>query len=231
VAKCVGYESDLRFAEMLFVSFSLAFAGKMEPKYNPAISEQENAYIMRSAGMEGRRIAMAIYGREDKPLRVKVRNMFRAEAAARGESVEGLSGRGSNVATFRQSYAEGFQTEAARRLRRMKQSTGDTGALVLKSRKEAVDEAFYVAYPAYRPVPITDAPAIGDDQRDCAKCKKAKSGYCRDHAYLKPRWGRYTEPRHSEAGYARGQSAAQSVDLGSKGTGKVSGGSTRALEG
>jgi hypothetical protein len=188
--------------------------GKMEPKYNPALSESENAYNMRSAGMEGRRIAMAIYGREDKPLRVKVRNMFRAEAAARGESVEGLSGRGANVATFRESYADGFQYEAGVRLRRMKMSSGDTGALVLKSRKDEVDEAFYAKYPNYRPQAFVDAPAIGNAQRDCEKCKKAKSGYCREHQYLKPSTARYRERSFSGAGYARGQTAAQSVDLG-----------------
>jgi hypothetical protein len=234
VAVCVGYESDLRYAELLFTAFSLAFAGKMEPRYNPALSDSENAYIMRSAGMEGRRIAMAIYGKDDKPLRVKVRNMFRAEAAARGEDVEGLSGRGVSVATFRESYADGFQAEAARRLRRMKMSSGDTGALVLKSRKDEVDEAFYEKYPEYRPGQTINAPAIGDDRKDCEKCKKAKSGYCRDHQWLKPSTARPRYRQTSAAGYARGETAAQSVDLtggGTSRTGRVSRGNTRALEG
>lgn len=234
IATCLGYESDLRYAEMLFTAFSLAFSGKMEPRYNPALSDQENAYIMRSAGMEGRRIAMAIYGREDKPLRVKVRNMFRAEAAARGESVEGLSGRGANVATYRESYADGFENEVYWRLHRMKLSTGDTGALVLKSRKDAILEAWYEKFPHLRPNPNANRTdrMIGDDRKDCAKCKKAKSGYCRDHAYLKPSTARYRERSYSAAGYARGQTAAQSVDLGGSKGSRVSGsGGTRALEG
>lgn len=228
-SEAVGYESDLRYAELLFTAFSLAFSGKMEPKYNPALSEQENAYIMRSAGMEGRRIAMAIYGREDKPLRVKVRNMFRAEAAARGEDVAGLSGRSANVATFRESYADGFRSEAAHRLWRMKQSSGDTGALVLKSRGDNVLEAWYTRFPHLRPRREAPTSRQLGGRDTCEKCKKAKSGYCRDHQYLKPSTARYRERSFSSAGFNRGQTAAQSVDLGGGGGTRVGRNNPREL--
>lgn len=222
VAHCVGYEADLRFVEAMFTAASLAFSARLEPKYDPTLSEQVNAYLMRSAGMEGRRIAMAIYGRDDKNLRPKVRQMFKREAEARGEDPRPLMGQGVNVKGYREDYADGFCHTLWSRLNRMRQATAeDRTALVLSGRKDAVQEAFYDEYPQYRPV---KREAIGDGYEDCAKCKKAKSGYCRDHAYRRPRadTGRST----NWAAYDRGSDAARTVDLGHKET-RVTGTSGR----
>lgn len=219
VFEAVGYESDLRYAELLITSMHLGFAAKMEPKYNPEISDAENAYIMRSAGMEGWRIAQLLWGDDSKPNRVKARKLFARWAQEHGEDPSVLLGRGNSVKTFRESYANGFENEMWHRLNRMRQSHGDKD-LVLKDRKQAVLEALYERYPARRPRPAQPHTAIGG--RDtCEKCKKAQSGYCREHAYLKPRAGRYVERAFSGAGYSRGQTAARSVDLGRTGTGRV----------
>jgi hypothetical protein len=85
VIHAVGYETDLRFAELIFTAGMLAFGTKLEPQYNPTETDQVNAYLMRSAGWEGHRIAKAIWGSDDKALRVKARGLFRKECVARGE--------------------------------------------------------------------------------------------------------------------------------------------------
>jgi hypothetical protein len=204
-----GYESDLRFIEALFTSAALAFSQRLEPKYDASLSDQMNAYLMRSAGMEGHRIAMAIYGRDDKSLRPKVRKMFALEAEARGEDPKVLLGRGSNMKVFRESYAQGFCDEFSVRLYRVKQ--GNDGGLVLASRKEAIDEAFYERYPERRPKPVERQ--IGEaNPHTCAKCQKAASGYCRDHAWMKPR--KHRVRYGNTAGFARGADAARTVNLG-----------------
>jgi hypothetical protein len=226
VLNAVGYEGDLRFAELLYVSMQQAFASKMEPRFNPALSEAENAYHMRSAGMEGRRIAAAIWGDDSKPNRVRARKLFAQYASSIGEDPSELLGRGNSVATFRDSYVESFTSTMTHRLWRMRQSHGDAD-LVLGNRKELVKEALYEKYPSLRP---STAPATTTSTNlDCKKCAKAKSGYCRDHQYLKPRAGRSVERSYSRAGANRGAAAARSVDLGSRGTQRVQSGSQRAI--
>jgi hypothetical protein len=213
VINIVGYESDLRFIEAMFTAASLAFSSRLEPKYDPKLSEQVNAYLMRSAGMEGRRIAMAIYGRDDKALRPKVRKMFEAESLKRGEDPKVLLGRGSNMALFRESFALGFTNEFSDRLWRMRSQSGLVGhELVLASRKEAIDEAFYERFPDRRPKPYK---AIGEANiSTCAKCSKAASGYCREHQWMKPRASRGRVRYANGTAMARGKSAAQSIDMG-----------------
>lgn len=215
VCEAVGYASDLRMAEVLYTSAMLAFQQRLEPKYDPTQSEQVNAYRMRSAGMEGWRIAEAIYGRTDKALRPKVRAMFKAEAVLRGEDPSVLLGKGNSVKLFRESYAKGFEQEIWSRLYRMRSARGaEATGLVLASREEDVKEAFYEKYPHYRPAPA-GTKAIGNEQSECAKCKAAKSGYCRDHSYLKPR--AYNAPRVNDAAFRRGVDAAAAADLGPSG--------------
>jgi hypothetical protein len=219
VATAVGYESDLRFAEALYLTAALAFGDRLEPKYNPDQTDQVNAYRMRMAGMEGHRIAQAIYGRDDKNLRPKVRAMFKKEAEARGEDPTPLLGKGVNVKQYRKDYADGFVTEFYYRLAAMRRSRGENeGGLVLVGRKEAVDEAFYEAYPHYRPAPVGTKVLPG--QGDCAKCAKAKSGYCREHGYLRPRAARQGA-RTNHAARAAGRNAAKAVDLGYKAPAKL----------
>ena len=210
-AQVCGYESDLAFVSMLYTAAALSFSQRLEPKYDPTLSDQVNAYLMRSAGMEGHRIAMAIYGRDDKALRPKVRAMFKAEAIARGEDPTPLLGKGVNVKLFRESYAQGFRNTISDRLYRMRASRAqvETG-LVLAGRKEAIDEAFYERFPHYRPRPSKGA--IGDGYETCAKCAKAKSGACNDHPWRRARKARVRYA--NAAGLARGRDAARSVDLG-----------------
>lgn len=217
VAYSVGYESDLRIAEALFTSCMLAFQQKLEPRYDPSLSDQENAYNMRSAGMEGWRIAQAIFGSTEKKYRPKARALFKAEAIKRGEDPSVLLGKGNSMLAYREDFASGFAHEIYSRLSQMRMSRQDEekGELVLASRNERINEEFYSVYPQYRPAEVKTTSTVGsvDPRTGCAKCAKAKSGYCRDHTYLKPRYVRGGR-RYNYAAQDRGRQAARSVDLG-----------------
>lgn len=217
VLHAVGYESDLRFAELIFTAGMLAFGTKLEPKVDPTLSDQVNAYNLRSAGMEGRRIAMALWGSDEKSLRVKARNLFRKECAARGEDPDGLVGRGVSVAQFREDYARGFADEFWQRLWRMRmEHAADERGLVLASRKKDVEEALYARFEYLRPKPAGEQVAWVDPTDECPKCKAAKSGYCREHNYLRPSQARPRPASYSAAGAQRGRAAARTVDLGAQ---------------
>lgn len=210
-----GYGTDLRFAEMLYLQASLAFGQKLEPKNDPDLSEQINAYQMRSAGMEARRIAEAIYGplgADDwKPPTRKVKRLFKAESIARGEDPNVLLGQGNNMKTFRTSYADGFVNELHSRFRDMHNARMMDGGIVMANRMENVKEAFYTRYPEYRPAPRASA-QIGETatSKPCPKCAKAKSGACREHSYRMPR---QRERSVNYGAYARGREAARDVKL------------------
>lgn len=220
VAHFAGFDTDRRIAEALFTSCQVAFQVKLEPKYDPELSDEVNAYRMRMAGMEGWRIAEAVLGDGKKANRPKVRKMFEREALRRGEDPSILLGKGNSVKAYREDYATGFANEIHYRLSAMRRSRGESGTgLVLADRKPKVNECFYEKYPAYRPADSNAGP-YRSANHGCAKCAKAKSGYCREHGWLKPRAARATRNANMAA-YDRGRSAARTVDLGPGGTSKV----------
>lgn len=211
VVLIVGFESDLRYGELLWNMAKSAFGERLEPTVSSDLSDQVNAYRLRKAGMEGRRIAMALWGSEAKHLRPKARKLFEAEAKERGEDPKKLMGQGNSVKVYRQSYAEGFATELWYRLQRSKIEADAGTGLVLASRATAVEDAFYERFPQYRPADIgAEHNAAGRD--NCQKCKQAKSGYCRDHSWMKPKAGKARAFNYGA--YSTGREAASTVDLG-----------------
>lgn len=211
VMNACGYESDLRYLEILLTSCVLEFSKRLEPKHDPNLSDQENAYLMRSAGMERKRIAKILFGdwsseNEMKAKNRKVSNLIKKECEKLGEDASLLLGRGNNMKTYRDSYADGFVQTINQRLWRMRMAAGeDNGALVLADRAEKVQESFYERYPQYRPQPV--------------------------NPNAKPMKFRAAKPRQKTVNgraYDRGSVAALNVDLGPNATGKgrMSGGNS-----
>lgn len=217
-----GYPSELRMAEALYTAAILAFSTRLEPNVDPSLSDAENCYNLRKAGLEGLRIAILVFGRDDKSMRIKARKLFKEEAIRRGEDPDELLGRGNSVKNYREDYANGFALEIGRRLARMRSDRGmDGGAgLVLADRGDKVKAEFYDKYPSLDPN-RQRAYTYDNPRNECPRCQAAKSGYCREHAYLRPSAGRAGRATNMRA-YNAGQSAAQSVDLGPGGGTRVS---------
>lgn len=224
VYEAVGYESDLAYAEILMTSAIQAFGRNLEPTVDPTESDAANALRLRRGGMERRRIAMALFGgweteNEMKAKNRKVTKLIKEEATRIGqpELVHDLLGRtGSNIATYRTSYASGFYWTLHNRMRTKKhQDANAEQSLVLATAAHAVEEAFYERYPNLRPKASVESSASTKDK--CEKCAKTKSGYCREHQWMRPSRARYRETAYSSAGSAAGSAAARSVDLGSSG--------------
>lgn len=214
--EAVGWEGDLRMAEMLTTSFLLAFGQRLEPKVDSSLPDQVNAYNLRCAGLEGRRIAEMLYGpgANTKGNRSKVRGMFVKEAAARGEDPKKLIGEGS-VKYFRSDFASGFEQQAWGRLATMRRARGDSsGELVLASGRERVKEAFWTKFPQYRPMSAERGIPSASIAKPCEKCARAKSGGCNEHYYLRPSKARPRVRRLNSTAFTRGGDAARSVDLG-----------------
>jgi len=220
VAEGVGFEADVQYAEMLFTAARMAFSERLEPKVDPALSDQENVYRLRSAGIERIRIADIMWENTDKVFLSRVGRLYKAECANRGEE-PALSGRGVTGAAYREAYAESFSFELGRRLRAAR--TGGS-ELNLGNREQVLNEAFYNRFPDMRP----KAEVEGGEgiYQGCDKCRKAKGGACREH----PRGRAHTGGRdpYSPAalrGRANGGAAARTVDIARSGgrTGSIGG--------
>ena len=175
VAHTVGYETDVRYAEMIFTAARLVFSEKLEPKVDDTKSDQENAYRLRASGMERIRVAKALWGSTDKVFLARVGRLYKAECKARGE-VAALDGRGVTGKVYREQYAGEFVWALQSRLWRAQQAAGYGGGITLYGREDRVKEAFYTHFPTYRP--STEVAVV----TECDKCKTTKheSGKCKD---------------------------------------------------
>lgn len=212
-AHVVGYEEDVRYAEMLFTSARLVFTERLEPKIDPNLTDQVNVYRLRSAGIERIRIAQMMWDNTDKVFLGRVGRLYKAECDNRGEEAM-LSGRGVTGKAYREQYAEQFVTTLQTRLWQARQAAGEGGGLVLHGRKERVQEAFYTFYPNKRPKPAL--PAAAGEEQQCERCAKAKSGQCREHrvSYGRMPKGPDYNSVAAERGRMAGQAAARAVELG-----------------
>lgn len=224
VFRAVGFKADLEMFEMQWASTMIEFQRRFEPQYDPNLSDAINAFQMRVAGMERRRIAAVMMPgwttlNEMKAKTRKVTKLIKQGAEELGESVDGVLGRqGASIKTHRESYASGFVYTLIHRMRNLRLQRGqESGAMVLASRKERLDEALYERYPNLRPAPV-GTKVLGEERAKCPRCEKAKSGYCREHQWMKPSTARYRAGSFSGAAYERGSDAARQVDLGHGGT-------------
>lgn len=206
ILQMVGFETDIRYAEMLYTGIRLTFSSLLEPKRNPQESDADNVYRLRSSGMERNRIAAVMWGQATHANNAKVTKLYAQACEARGEDPK-VAGRQVNAKTFRESYADSFVSRINTRLYELKSWVAgqESGALVLRGRKEAVDEAFYERFPSMRPKPRIE----GQDYSGCKKCAKAKSGRCRDHSYGPAPKARPFSP----LGASAGRQAANAADL------------------
>lgn len=206
-ATLVGYDSDIRMAELLFTNARMAFTEHLEPKPDATLTDQVNAYRMRKAGIERNRIANALWksAMDDGTAHGKVAALYKAECMARGED-PALSGRGVNAKLYRKEYAESFVHQIWRRLRAAREGADKIGGLpALHGREARVNEAFYERFPEMRPVPTT---ASKDIRVKPAKPGKAFKWTKKDEAELRRR----NRPE-AQAAQRAGRSAADSVAI------------------
>lgn len=233
----VGYEEDVRYAEMIYTAARLVFSERLEPQVQPHLSEQENVYRLRSAGIERVRIADMVWGNRDKANLAKVGRLYKAECAKRGEE-PALSGRGVTGKVYREQYAQEFPWALDARLRRARDAAGTMGgSMVLHGRAERVDEAFYELYPEYKPRPAVEQATTEQCER-CAAAKKRKNdeaATCRDHkpytetAADRARMRRLYSPT-AMAGRSAGAAAAAYVQIDRAGRDQVEDGGRGDVE-
>jgi ElaB/YqjD/DUF883 family membrane-anchored ribosome-binding protein len=194
VAKVAGYDMDVRYCQMLFLAAKLQFQAHLEPSLIEGESESMTAYRFRNAGKTRREVAVMLWGREVEhsvAAHQKVQKWYEAEAERQGHAI--VRGRGVVRADYVKTYAESFTSRFSQRLRTARNAADSVGGqLVWAKRKDAVEDAFYAAFPNLRPKQDVEPAAAYEDTRTDAQKK-------RDQA----RWD-----REYEKGMARRRSAA-----------------------
>lgn len=181
VATAVGYASDIRYAELLWVSARMMFGSRLEPVMDRSIPEAEMVYRLRSSGIERNRIAKMMWGEATHSNNAKVTRLYVRACAERNED-PAVAGRSVSAKDYRTVYAREFVSRLARRLRAAQDAADSIGGgIQLHGREERVDEAFYERFPSYRPTPEPEVTEEAKPEEPCAKCAKAKTGKCRDH--------------------------------------------------
>lgn len=219
IATVVGYESDVRYAEYLWTAAYMMFSTRVDPVWDTTLSEAENIWRLRNAGIERRKIADSAWGANAGRVasnRSKVQRIYIRESERRGEPVR-AAGLGYQTDLYRTAYAEEFVNTLSRRLREARDAADADGGLPeLHGRADRVDEAFYTLFPNLRPQPATD---VATPAEPCERCKKAKSGYCNEHRWLRvtaadrARWDREQNSASAQAGRSSGRDAANGVHL------------------
>lgn len=166
----VGYEGDVRATEWVYSTAVLVFMARVDPSVDPALSDEDNCYNLRSAGMLRRAVAERVFGENTPAARSRVQRLYLSACAKRGEAprVTGTT----NAKDYQEAYAEGFVAELDSRLRRASDAADSSGgALVLHGRSDRVDEALYRFFPELRP--STDPEPVDTTPKKVRKPTKA----------------------------------------------------------
>jgi hypothetical protein len=151
-SKVWGFESDLRYFEILYTTLRLHMIGALRPKPDPTISIEDNAYVLHNAGLNWFDIAKAFGWYQVTPLPGEPVNMYvnrntgeragwaksvgtfkaayKRAIIARGESALHIPPSGGD--TFRRSAAQGYISRIDQRLRAIRGQRTNSSALALR---------------------------------------------------------------------------------------------------
>jgi hypothetical protein len=183
ISKVYGFESDLRYFEVLYTTLRLHMVGVLAPKLNPAESLEDNAYRLHEAGYNWLDIA-ELYGwrkqyagrypdvkipyqnadGEVQPSSMvgsRVKRAYYRAIKERNEQPTLIAAGGTG--TYRRSAAQGYVTRISQRLREVaeRRDAGGSGAeLVLANREQTLEDFWKEANPdLYAEVPVSEAPS------------------------------------------------------------------------
>lgn len=217
IATLVGFPEDVEYCQMLWTSVYLQFVSKIDPKWDPELSAEENVKILKDAGRKWGRIAEDANAHgfpctaNDGRLKAAYRRQCRIEG------VEPTAHTQRHVA-YRASYAKAFSARIAARLREQRKAQEETvaatpgSAVALRDRFADVLQAFYELFPHLRPRTAEEREKAGREWREWwdGLSDKEKARYEK----MRARQRQAQENMHDPAGSRNGDRAASVVDLG-----------------
>jgi len=162
-----GYESDLRYFELMFTNLFLHFGGAIFPKPDPGKSLEQNCYELHNAGLNWKDIARLYGWYQVPPLPHEPVDMFandetgeranylKAVAVYKKAYEQAIKAKGepflritsNSSKTFRANAARGYLNRIRDRLAEISNQRGAGSELVLKDKTKNIDEAMIVDFP------------------------------------------------------------------------------------
>lgn len=138
----VGFEQDVNYVEMLYLTLRLQLVKSLEPEVDPALGYDANIYVLHEAGVkwgEICRLLNKVAGEDTWPVTPwpdggKIHRAYDRECKARGVSGQAIY----SHKTYRRSFADGFNSRIFSRLL-AKRGDAQT-ALVLADKAKEVDD-------------------------------------------------------------------------------------------
>lgn len=155
-ASFTGFASDVSYAEMLFNAAKLQLLAKMNPSWDPRRTEDENITALYEGGWKWR--AIAGEAGMDWPDGGKLIRAYKRQCKREGREPLAVAQKDVFVKSFTEAYVSRLQTRlyelaVVRKHEHAahQEETGVSSALVLASRSDQVDSAFYDKYPTLHP--------------------------------------------------------------------------------
>lgn len=213
-----GFEPEIRVFEWILNAARLAFKERLEPDVKRELSDEENIWRLRQAGVTRARVASMLWGSaaNDGAAHGKVGRIYKEQCRARGEA-PALDGRGLSLDAYRSAYSDHFVRRLSERLADARDGVlGDGGALVLGNHDAKIAETFYARFPEIHPDRIRErAEAAKQAMAEQSKvpAKQAKPRPVRWTQADERRWQRNNTSAAARAGRAAGESAADEVEI------------------
>jgi hypothetical protein len=160
----VGYEDEIRVAEMLWAQIFLHLTRTIFPRWEKFRSFDANIFELKQAGYSWpfvceqglRQDAGDHIGKlTQKNSASKLRSAYKREAKRRGIEVGPGKQQPINPKKWRRSFAEAYASKVKRRLADLQAhneaEAGETGVLALMSEQDRVKQQFYAMFPEMNP--------------------------------------------------------------------------------
>lgn len=219
----VGFADDIGYVRLLWTSVHLAFASKIDPRWDTARTFDANVKVLKDAGLKWVSIAHAANAAGFPGSTVEggwLKRAYRRECKRLGIEPTRQTQRHE---AYRSSFATAFVDTIKSRLfatqSAQQQTEGDAvagTALVLQDRQNEVNSLFYSNFPHLDPESIKK-----DQERRSKEWKEWWDSLTdKEKKYHEDRWDRnarrseeLAHRRHDATGYRAGESAGSNVDL------------------
>jgi Protein of unknown function (DUF2786) len=149
-ATVIGYESDLRYFELLFTMVQLHFSGAVDPKVDESLSFSENCYRFHEAGITYRKMVHMLFPEVDiwtpdaeiRKLGGRCKTGYRKACRERGESPRAIP----NPDVYQKSFARAYAMRIWERLSAMERNQSAMSTALVR-RTESVAEKVQELFP------------------------------------------------------------------------------------
>lgn len=158
-ATVIGFESDLRYFELLFTIIQLHFSSAVDPKLDESLSFSENCYRFHEAGITYRKMVHMLFpdvdgwtpDKEVRKLGGRCKTGYKQACKERGEDPRAIP----NPDVYQKSFARAYAMRVWERLSAMERRQSAMSTALVR-RTESVAEKVHELFPELQQIESAD---------------------------------------------------------------------------